>query len=165
MNELSNWATVIDSPWKFLVGVAVLTLGPFALLSKETATEKFWLIGKLVTFFSKRKEKAADLEEMLSERRTQDLWAEIKRIDTARKEDKKRLTSKLERLEKSEQMQYEYILYVTPLWRSVTVWAENNGYVLPVRIMSYPEWLKERGGDADAVPVEGRPDVGDGRGR
>lgn len=165
MESINEWVGAIDSPWKFLMGVGVLTLGPFALLSKETATEKFWLVGRLITFFKQRKEKAADLEELLSERRTQDLWNEISRIDAARKEDKKRLMSKLERLEKSEQMQYEYILYVTPLWRSVTVWAENNGYILPVRILSYPEWLKERGGETDTVSVESRPDVGDGRRR
>lgn len=162
MEVLSDWANVVDSPWKFLVGVAVLTLGPFAILSKETVTEKFWLIGKLVTFFRHHKEKSADFEEQLSERRTQDLWSEIKRIDDARKKDKERLMSKLEYLEKSEQMQHEYILYVTPLWRSVTVWAENNGYVLPVYIMSYPEWLKQRGGETDEVSMEGWPDVGDG---
>lgn len=158
---MSDWANVVDSPWKFLVGVAVLTLGPFAILSKETVTEKFWLIGKLVTFFRHHKEKSADFEEQLSKRRTQDLWSEIKRIDDARKKDKERLMSKLEHLEKSEQMQHEYILYVTPLWRSVTVWAEDNGYVLPVYIMSYPEWLKQRGGETDEVSMEGWPDVGD----
>lgn len=163
MEELNNWASLVDTPWKFLVGVSILTLGPFALLSKETATEKFWLVGKLVTAFRNRKEKAADLEEQLSERRTQDLWDEIKRIDAARKEDKQRFTNKLERLEKSEQMQYEYILYVTPLWRSVTVWAENNGYVLPVRILSYPEWIRERGGEINTRSMEGGTNVGNGR--
>ena len=90
MESFNEWIGLVDSPWKFLMGVAVLTLGPFALLSKETVSEKFWLIGTITRHFRERKEKAADLEEQLASRRTEDLWREINRVDDLRIQDREK---------------------------------------------------------------------------
>lgn len=143
MEEFNEWVGLIDSPWKFLVGVGVLTLGPFALLSKETATEKFWLIGSVARHFRRRKEKAADLEEELAARRTEDLWREINRVDELRIQDRERFEKRVAGLEQSDRDKYEYILYVTSVWRTILLWAADEGHVLPVQILTFEQWLEQ----------------------
>lgn len=152
---------MIDSPWKFLMGVGVLTLGPFALLSRETATEKFWLIGSAARFFRERKEKAADLEEELAARRTEDLWREINRVDELRIQDREKFEKRVASLEQSDRDKYEYILYVTAVWRTLMLWAADEGHVLPVQILTYEQWLARGRGD-DATTVEDGAGLADG---
>lgn len=153
MEEFNEWVGFIDSPWKFLVVVVVLTLGPFALLSRETVTEKFWLIGSAVRYFRERKEKAADLEEELAARRTEDLWREINRVDELRMQDRERFEKRVASLEQSDRDKYEYILYVTAVWRTIMLWAADEGHTLPVQILTYEQWLA-RGKGTDATTVE-----------
>lgn len=161
MESFNEWIGLVDSPWKFLMGVAVLTLGPFALLSKETATEKFWLIGSAARFFRERKEKAADLEEELAARRTEDLWREINRVDELRIQDREKFEKRVASLEQSDRDKYEYILYVTAVWRTLMLWAADEGHVLPVQILTYEQWLARGRGD-DATTLEDGAGLEDG---
>lgn len=161
MESFNEWIGAVDSPWKFLVGVGVLTFGPFALLSRETATDKFWLIGSAVRFFQERKEKAADLEEQLASRRTEDLWREINRVDDLRIQDREKFEKRVAGLEQSDRDKYEYILYVTAVWRTILLWAADEGHTLPVQVLTFEQWL-ERGRGDDATTVEDRPGLADG---
>lgn len=161
MESFNEWVGVIDSPWKFLMGVGVLTLGPFALLSRETATEKFWLIGSAARFFRERKERAADLEEELAARRTEDLWREINRVDNLRIQDREKFEKRVASLEQSDRDKYEYILYVTAVWRTILLWAADEGHTLPVKVLTFEQWL-ERGRGDDATTVEDGAGLADG---
>lgn len=161
MESFSEWVGVVDSPWKFLMGVAVLTLGPFALLSKETVSEKFWLIGSVTRHFRERKEKAADLEEQLASRRTEDLWREINRVDDLRIQDREKFEKRVASLEQSDRDKYEYILYVTAVWRTILLWAADEGHTLPVAILTFEQWLQQ-GRRADATTVEDGSGLADG---
>ena len=161
MESFNEWIGLVDSPWKFLMGVGVLTLGPFALLSRETATEKFWLIGSVARYFRERKEKAADLEEQLASRRTEDLWREINRVDDLRIQDREKFEKRVASLEQSDRDKYEYILYVTAVWRTILLWAADEGHTLPVAILTFEQWLQQ-GRGTDATTVEDGAGLADG---
>lgn len=161
MESFNEWIGLVDSPWKFLMGVGVLTLGPFALLSKETVSEKFWLIGTITRHFRERKEKAADLEEQLASRRTEDLWREINRVDDLRIQDREKFEKRVASLEQSDRDKYEYILYVTAVWRTILLWAADEGHTLPVQVLTFEQWLQQ-GRGADATTVEDGAGLADG---
>lgn len=161
MESFNEWIGLVDSPWKFLMGVGVLTLGPFALLSKETVSEKFWLIGSVTRYFRERKEKAADLEEQLASRRTEDLWREINRVDDLRIQDREKFEKRVASLEQSDRDKYEYILYVTAVWRTILLWAADEGHILPVQVLTFEQWLQQ-GRGADATTVEDGSGLADG---
>lgn len=135
----------LDTPLgQFIVGVLVLVFGSTALFSEKTAKEKFGAFGMLARWIQKQKERAADLEEEIINRRTQDLWDEIKRVDEARKKDNKELKKQILELQRSEADQHAYIVWVTSVMRDLEIWAAEHGYKLPPPpFVTFTEWIRQ----------------------
>ena len=139
-------AGLLDSTAGQIVAVVlVMVFGSSAILSEKTAKEKLGLVGVILRWAQNRKDKAEAVEDELFRRRTEDLRAEIKRVDDARKVDRAELTKEIEKLQKNEKAQHEYIVWVTEKMRRIEIWAADNGYELPPPpFMSFIEWEATR---------------------
>lgn len=126
----------------FIIGVLLLVFGSSAVLSEKTAKEKFGAIGMLARWVQRRKQQAAEQEEELFKRRTDDLWAEIARVDQARKDDKARFQREIKQLRESERLKHKYTVWAAQRVHDLEVWAATNGYVLPTpKILTFFDWV------------------------
>lgn len=135
----------LDTPLgQFIIGVLVLVFGSTALFSEKTAKEKFGAFGMLARWVQRHKEKAADLEEEIINRRTEDLWNEIKRVDEARQKDNRELKKQIQKLQRSEADQHAYIVWVTSVMRDLEIWAAEHGYKLPPPpFVTFTDWVRQ----------------------
>lgn len=115
----------------FLIGVLVLVLGSSAILSEKTAKEKFGAIGLIAGWIQRRKEAAALQEEELLNRRTADLWEEIRRVDEARSRDRQVLMQEILDLRTSERLKHRYTVWAAKRVRDLEIWAATSGLQLP----------------------------------
>lgn len=128
----------------FVIGVLILVFGSSAILSERTAKEKFGALGMIARWVQSRKERAAELEEELFRRRTEDLWAEIRRVDESRSVDKDRFLQELRDLRRSESLKHRYTLWAAQRVRDLEIWAATNGLELPTpKILPFLEWIAE----------------------
>lgn len=128
----------------FVIGVLILVFGSSAVLSERTAKEKFGALGMIARWVQSRKEREAELEEELFNRRTEELWAEIRRVDESRHMDKERFLRELSDLRKSENLKHRYTLWAAQRVRDLEIWAATNGLELPTpKILPFLEWVVE----------------------
>lgn len=129
---------------RFLILVIILIFGPYAILSEKTA-EKFALLGWGARRFRELKENAKATQIKASQREVEELRAEIRRVDKARKEDRERLEDALNAVQKNERRQHSYIVYITGRLRDFEVLAADRGFDLPRNFfLTYTEWSEER---------------------
>ena len=154
-----DWLEVVkplaESPAaQIVVAVLVMIFGSSSILSEKTAKEKFGAVGMILRWRQRRKDKAEAFQEELFRKRIEELRAEIRRVDNARKIDRKELTAQISELQKNEKSQHEYILWVTEKMRKIEIWAVDHGYALPPPpFITFTEWearrKKETSGEED----------------
>ena len=89
------------------------------------------------------------------------MWREINRVDDLRIQDREKFEKRVASLEQSDRDKYEYILYVTAVWRTILLWAADEGHILPVQVLTFEQWLQQ-GRGADATTVEDGAGLADG---
>lgn len=142
-----EWLPFFDTfdPWQVFVGLLVLILGPYALLSEKVVKEKFGAVGMFFRWISGQKRRRMEEKQTVAERQINELREEIKRVDVARKRDNARLKAQVTRLETMTEKQHSYILWITDVFRGVELWAAEKGYTLPPPpFKTYTEWVKEK---------------------
>lgn len=146
MDWLEAVKPIAESPaGQIVVAVLVMIFGSSSILSEKTAKEKFGAVGMILRWRQRRKDKAEAFQEELFRKRTEELRAEIRRVDNARKIDRKELTAQISELQKNEKSQHEYILWVTEKMRKIEIWAADHGYDLPPPpFITFVEWEAQR---------------------
>lgn len=145
MDWVEHISSAVTSPTgQFLLGLAVLVLGPTALLSEKTVREKFGALGLVARWFYRMKATKAERELAEEDGVTQCLKSQLAELQEMLNERTAALQDQIDDLHSEGRKSHGYILYITRAIRSIEIWAANNSYDLPSKtLLTYPEWEYE----------------------
>lgn len=121
-----------DSPWSFIIAVAIILAVVSGLFSK--AAENYGgIFGKAKRAIEQHKRDAIRADELSNARRLDRLEETIRRLD-----------DEICQLRRKDQLHHEYSLYVTDYWRDLEAWAVKHGVDLPPPpMLTYREWKEQ----------------------
>ncbi|WP_293817702.1 hypothetical protein [uncultured Corynebacterium sp.] len=150
MNEVIE-AFPRGSGWSIVLVLVLLTFGPMAIFSRESA-EKLWIIGRMAAWLRSRQERSISRERTLEEATVRHLKARITSLDTqldeirvdfdAEREDARRREMSL-RSDLNEAK--EYIIWATGWAHQVLTMHTYHGWKPPIpQWMTFEQWQASR---------------------